>query len=154
MKKSKSPALAVRTKYIECALTGDTVKARALIQFSAAALTTILDSKDISEIDRVTLDFLRNALRNYCDGMPIDRALCIESDPARRGPKIKPDLRMFIFLDVVRALDLQSGSTKNVNLALDMVANTMGGDAKHSTVKSAWQRYGGMSAYKQLRKDN
>jgi hypothetical protein len=142
----------VRRKYIADAKKGNHEAGRAIVQMATASLFVLLRREDVEEPDRVVLKFLHDGLRAFLDGMPVDRALGVEREKNSGAPRKSHHVDFSRYMAVVRALDGQSKKGGEQNLPAAFKEAAMSCKVKAPSIKNAWLKFGGMKAYRRLRK--
>jgi hypothetical protein len=96
--------------------------------------------RQVPKSEALVIDFIRRAVQQTLDGVPIKKAFCVASDG--RLPSIAPSKDFSYFVQVGKAI-ARSGSIAN---AIRLVArkNHLSG----ATIKAAWNKHGGMAAWR------
>lgn len=76
----------VRAKKRKQALSGDTYAANSMLQDAKIALDTLLSGHPLQDYELIALEYLRDGLRGYLEGMPLSRALGVEKEGRGRTP--------------------------------------------------------------------
>jgi hypothetical protein len=132
---------AVIAGYIAAAKAGNVLAARYLLE--TFVLHADAFTRQVPRHDAMVIEFLREALSQILSGVPAARALCVERNRKGRAPSARLNRNFVYFVAVGIALK-DHGSVDN---AIAKVARSK--RVSTATVRAAWNREGGSSAWKE-----
>ncbi len=126
---------------------GDTLVAKEILEQAAIAIREVLADRKPNEERLRYLEFLEPALDQIASGYPPDKALHIST--TNRPRRVDPHRSWHLFLTVgVEYNNLAEIGHASVEKAIQNV------ETRHfvgeDTIRSAWQEYGGLEAWKSL----